>query len=139
LARLSALMLDYAVIMTTDYAKCVIRVGDKELSPSSRQKLRSLQREIDQTVRRFIERGIADRSIISSDVRLMAFTLTGALNWIARWYEPMGAQTPEQIAQHCVGLLISGIAPRAEKPRAPEGREQPRSAKKNIRPGNAHS
>lgn len=113
LDRLKALMRGYAVIMTKDFGMCVTRTADHELSAESRAKFRALKREIDQTVRQVVEEGIADGSIASGDSRLMTFTLSGALNWVARWYEPTGSLTAEQIADATVETLVRGLAPRS--------------------------
>ena len=114
LDRLKALMHDYAVIMTKDFGMCVTRTADNELSDESRARFRILKREIDAIVRGVIEDGMKDGSIETGDVRLMTFTLAGALNWIARWYDPRGPLTPEQIAQGTVATLVRGIASRAQ-------------------------
>ena len=111
-ARLEAMMRDYAVIMTEDFGKCVTRVADHELTPESRRKQRAIKREIDATVRATVEEGIADGSIVARDVRLLTFTVTGALNWIAKWYEPGGRYTPDEVAAECVAMLVDGLAPR---------------------------
>lgn len=110
--RLKALMRGYAVIMTKDFGMCVTRTADHELSAESRSRFRALKREIDMTVRQVVEGGMADGSIVSGDSRLMTFTLSGALNWIARWYEPTGSLTAEQIADATVETLVQGLAPR---------------------------
>lgn len=112
LERLKALMRDYAVIMTKDFGMCVTRTADHELSDESRARFRALKREIDAAVRRVVEAGIKDGSISPADPRLVTFTITGALNWIARWYDPKGALRPEEIAEGCVATLVSGLAPR---------------------------
>lgn len=115
LKRLRRLMHDYAVIMTMDFGMCVIRTADHELSPESRAKFRALKREIDHTVRRVVEQGMTDGTLAKGDPRLVTFTLTGALNWIARWYDPKGPLTPQQVADGCVGTLVTGLAARQEK------------------------
>lgn len=70
LERLRRLMLDYAVIMTRDFGMCVTRTADHELSDESRTKFRALKREIDQTVRRVVEQGMAEGTIAAADPRL---------------------------------------------------------------------
>lgn len=115
LERLRRLMLDYAVIMTRDFGMCVTRTADHELSDESRTKFRALKREIDQTVRRVVEQGMAEGTIAAADPRLVTFTLTGALNWIARWYDPQGPLTPQQVAEGTVATLIAGLAARDTK------------------------
>lgn len=110
--KLRALMRDYALIMTRDFGICVTRTADHELTAASRAKFRELKLEIDETIRGVIEEGIRDGSIAAGDVRLMTFTIAGALNWIARWYEPTGSLTPGEIAEGCVNTLVLGLSPR---------------------------
>lgn len=112
LERLRRLMRDYAIIMTRDFGMCVTRTADHELSGESRARFRALKREIDQTVRRVVEQGMADGSIARGDPRLVTFTLAGALNWIARWYDPDGARAAEDVADATVATLVNGLAPR---------------------------
>lgn len=110
LERLRRLMRDYAVVMTQDFGMCVTRTADHELSDESRARFRALKREIDQTVRRVVEQGMADGTLAGGDPRLVTFTLTGALNWIARWYDPAGPLSPQQIAEGTVATLMAGLA-----------------------------
>ncbi len=112
LERLTRLMRDYAIIMTKDFGMCVTRTADHELTAESRANFRALKREIDQTVRHVVEQGMADGTVANGDPRLVTFTLTGALNWIARWYDPKGPLTPEQIADGAVAMLVAGLAAR---------------------------
>jgi AcrR family transcriptional regulator len=109
LERLQALMRDYALIMTRDFGMCVTRTADHELSAESRKKFRSLKREIDGTVRRVVADGMRDGTIAPGDPLLVTFTLTGALNWIARWYDTNGPLSREQVADGCVATLVKGL------------------------------
>lgn len=110
--RLRALLNDYAVTMTKDFGMCVIRTSDHELTPESRTKFRALKREIDETIRRVIEDGMADGSIARGDARIATFTVTGALNWIAKWFDPSGPMSSEEVAAAAVETLMAGLAPR---------------------------
>jgi len=112
LERLKRLMRDYAITMTKDFGMCVTRTADHELSGDSRTKFRALKREIDQTVRKVVEQGMADGTLAQGDPRLVTFTLTGALNWIARWYDPNGPLTSQEVADGTVATLVAGLATR---------------------------
>lgn len=112
LDRLRALMEKYAEVMTMDFGKSVTRTSDAELSPESRIILRQVKSQIDHALRASIEAGIADGSIAPCDVRNAAFTIAGALNWIARWYEPDGPLSAAEVATQTAGFLIDGLAPR---------------------------
>ncbi|WP_454919190.1 TetR/AcrR family transcriptional regulator [Xanthobacter sediminis] len=112
LDRLRALMEKYAEVMTMDFGKSVTRTSDAELSPESRIILRQVKSQIDHALRASIEAGISDGSIAPCDVRNAAFTIAGALNWIARWYEPDGPLSAAEVAKQTAGFLIHGLAPR---------------------------
>src|SRR5690606_4207252 len=102
----------YARIMTEDFGMCVTRTADHELSDESRARFRALKREIDDTIRSVVEEGMADGSIAPGDAKIVTFVATGALNWIARWYDPKGSMSAEEIARSCVETLIDGFKPR---------------------------
>lgn len=109
LDRLRNFLTRYAEINMADFGRCVIRTGEEMLSPEGAKRFRGFKREIDQSLRRLIEAGIADGSIAPVDVKLTSFTLAGALNWPGRWYEPGGPMTAGAIAETMVALLIDGI------------------------------
>jgi AcrR family transcriptional regulator len=111
--RLKALMRRYAIIMTQDFGMCVTRTADHELSAGAKAQFRALKREIDHTVRRVIADGMRDGSIAPGDPKMVTFALTGALNWIARWYDPEGPLSPDEIADGCLAVLLHGLAPRS--------------------------
>lgn len=114
LDRLSTLINAYALIKTQDFGICVSRTTDDQLRPASRAKFRALKRDIHDILETVVTDGMADGSIVPGDARLVAFTIAGSLNWIARWYDHDGAMTPEEIAKGMTVALTDGLAPRSE-------------------------
>ncbi len=114
LQRLRALLIDYAMMMSDGFGACVGRTPDYALSPESLKRIKTLKRETDVVVRRVIEAGIADGSIVPCDLRLTTFTVLGSLNWISRWYDPAGPLSKRQIAETCVKTLIGGLTARQD-------------------------
>ena len=112
LARLRSFLRQYARVNMDDFGRCVIRTGDELLSPDGAARFRALKAEIDRAMRALIADGIADGSIACGDVRLIAFTLAGALNWPARWHDPAGAGSAADLADEMVDILTGGLAPR---------------------------
>ena len=109
LDRLKAFLRRYAEINMEDFGRCVIRTGDETLSPESRREFRALKGEIDREMREVIAEGVADGSIHAPDVRLTAFTLAGALNWPARWFNPEGRDDRREVAAAMVEILCEGL------------------------------
>jgi AcrR family transcriptional regulator len=112
LDRLRGFLRRYAEINMDDFGRCIVRTGDEALSAESAARFRALKGQIDQAMRALIREGIDDGSIAGGDVTLIAFTLAGALNWPARWYDPDKGATAEAIATTMVDILTGGLAPR---------------------------
>ena len=112
LGRLRIFLQQYAEIIMNDYGRCVIRTTDEALSNESALRFRELKKEIDTEMRTLIRAGIKDKSIARGDVKMIAFTLAGALNWPARWHNPNGKHSAKKIAADMVDILTSGLAAR---------------------------
>ncbi len=110
LDRLRALIRAYALGAMDDFAMCLIRLDDRDLSPEGQVTIRARKRELDRMFRTTIEAGIADGSIRPCDARLAAFAVAGALNWIGQWYRPASSTSPETIADEFAEQLSRGLA-----------------------------
>lgn len=110
LDRLIVLWTEYAHIVTGDFGRCLILVGEDPLPPETRKELRALKGKIDKRFRRLIEAGIADGSIRPCDPKLLAFASAGALSWIARWYKIDGDQDVNEIAKQTIEFFLGGIS-----------------------------
>lgn len=109
LERLMVLWTEYAHIVTEDFGRCLILVGEDPLPAETRKDLRALKGKIDKRFRGLIEAGIADGSIRACDPKLLAFAAAGALSWIARWHDPAGPLSVDHIARETIGLFVNGI------------------------------
>ncbi|MCC6827340.1 MAG: TetR family transcriptional regulator [Novosphingobium sp.] len=112
LERLRRFLCRYAEVIMDDFGRCVILSGDETLSPKGGRKLRAMKRQVDTALRTLIQEGIADGSIAPTDPKIMAFTLAGAVQWPARWYDPDGEIGPQDMSRRIAELLIAGLAPR---------------------------
>jgi hypothetical protein len=90
--------------------------------------IRALKVEIDQGIRRLLREGVKDGSIQPCDLKMAAFALAGALNWIAHWYRANQAMTAAQIADAFVMIFEEGLRPRTPARRRNPGRATARSA-----------
>ena len=111
--RLRSFLIVYTQVNMSDFGRCVIRTPDEALSEESREVLRGLKRQIHAEMRSLIAEGQADGSIACEDANLLAFTLAGALNWPARWYDESRGHSPEETAMRLVDNLAAGFLPRS--------------------------
>lgn len=113
--RLRAFLVRYAQVNMADFGQCVIRTGDELLSPAGLARMRDLKRPIDAAMRTMIAEGIEEGSIAPCDAKLLAFTIAGALNWPARWYNAAGERSAAELAEAMVAMLATGFAARGER------------------------
>ena len=110
--KLVAVMRQYAEIATMDFGMCVIRVGEDPLPAPAKSELRRMKAGLDRVFRDLVQQGIEEGSIGPCDPKLAAFTIAGALSWIARWYQPGGDKSATEIADEVIGLLLKGLTVR---------------------------
>ena len=111
MARLRALICAYAAIMTQQFGMCLVRLDEHELTPKALARVRERRQMVNQRFEEYIAMGIKDGSILPCDVRLTAFWLAGALNWISRWYKPGRGMSSEDIGEFYADNLTRGLAP----------------------------
>lgn len=110
--RLRAFLKRYGEINMSDFGKSVVLTGEEVLSPDIAEQIRKMKREVDEAMRKLILAGMDDGSIAPGNVRLIAFTLAGALNSPARWYDPGKSESEQDIAAAIVDILTKGLEPR---------------------------
>ncbi len=110
--RLNAVLRQYAQAVASDFGWCMVIAEHQDLSDTMSSHIRDLKSEIDQGIRRLLREGVKDGSIHPCDVKMTAFALAGALNWIAHWYRANQAMTAAQIADAFVTLFEDGLRPR---------------------------
>jgi AcrR family transcriptional regulator len=111
LERLRGLIRAYAMAITTDFGRCVVRLDDRELLPEVRDQVRTTKRRFDKSFRDTIACGIADGSIKSCDVAMTSFVITGALNGIGGWFAPGGKKSSHVVAEHFADQLTQSLVP----------------------------
>ena len=112
LERLRRLIRIYAETMTTTYGKSLVRLDDRDMDETNRRAILQRKREIDGVFRDLIAAGIADGSIRATDVRMAAFAIAGALNWIGHWHRTDGPLSPEEIGKDFALRLTAGLESR---------------------------
>lgn len=110
LQKVEAFIHSYANVMTLNFGRCVMRLDEGDLTKDARAEVRAYKRKIDRRLRFFIQEGIDDGSVARCDIKLAAFSIAGALNWICMWYEPAGPLSAEEIAAQFARTLTHGLA-----------------------------
>lgn len=127
--RLNTVLRQYAQAVASDYGWCMVIAEHQDLSPSMSSHIRTLKVEIDQGIRRLLREGVKDGSIQPCDVKMTAFAMAGALNWIAHWYRANQGMTAPQIADAFVTIFEEGLRPRAARRKSATRSTRPDSSK----------
>jgi AcrR family transcriptional regulator len=115
-ARLNTVLRQYAQAVASDFGWCMVIAEHQDLSATMSEHIRALKVEIDQGIRRLLREGVKDGSIEPCDVKMTAFALAGALNWIAHWYRANQGMTAAQVADAFVTIFEEGLRPRTPAP-----------------------
>ncbi len=110
--RLNEVVRQYARAIASDFGWCMVRAEDQDLGPELGRQIKALKSDIDQGMRRLLQRGINDGSIEPCDIKLTAFAMAGALNWIAHWYRDRQPMTVDELAEAFVAVFERGLLPR---------------------------
>jgi TetR/AcrR family transcriptional regulator len=81
------------------------------LSPAHLKAVVHRRDRFDRGMRLIIEEGMATGAFAAGDPKLLGFAMLGALNWIARWFNPSGPSSSEEIATRFADYLIAGLRP----------------------------
>ena len=81
------------------------------LSPAHLKAVIVRRDRFDRGMRLILEEGIATGVFAPGEPKLVAFAMLGALNWIARWFNPAGPASSDQIATRFAEYLIAGLRP----------------------------
>jgi len=128
--KLTLTIKNYVVGLTTDLEYFSILVDVSALRPRERSYVISYRDRFEAKMRKFVEEGIADGSILPCEPKFAIFTIMGAVSWVPSWYSPNGERSGEEIADLLIGFFSRGIQPRSVSPEN-EVADRPAKAKAN--------
>jgi len=79
------------------------------LTPAHRRAVIHRRDKFDRGMRLIIEEGMATGVFKHSDPKLLGFAMLGAINWIARWFNPNGPSTSDEVATRFADYLLAGL------------------------------
>jgi TetR/AcrR family transcriptional regulator, cholesterol catabolism regulator len=85
-------------------------VEENNIPEDVRVKFRHSKRLADHLIREMIEEGQAQGVFVSVDARLAEFALMGMCNWLFRWYNSAGSQSPASVAETFSRIFVHGLS-----------------------------
>jgi len=108
-AKLRKLVLAFVHTILDDLHGTALTLDPEALSPPLLKRVIAQRDEFDQGMRAIIQQGIDQGSFRPGDPKMIAFAMMGAVNWIAKWFDPAGAQTSDQIGDAFADYLVGGL------------------------------
>lgn len=79
------------------------------LSPRHQAEVIAARDRYEQGLRDIVRRGVAAGEFRPVDPKLAVFAILGAINWVARWYSPLGSIRPQILGAHFADHLVRGL------------------------------
>ncbi|HJQ35653.1 MAG TPA: TetR/AcrR family transcriptional regulator [Thermoanaerobaculia bacterium] len=108
--RLRFVITTHARIVTRGDGVVTILVDEaRALSPAQNRNVVRMKRKYIDCLRDTLEEMKQQRKLRDLNVTVAAFSITGAINWLSRWYRPGGALSAEEIAWQIADIALSGV------------------------------
>lgn len=103
----------YGLRILDDFGRCVILTPDDVLSVEAQTELHAQKRQVHQAFVEILQQAMQDGAISSQHhPKLLAVTLTGAMNSAANWYRAEGELSAHEVVTQMVEILMQGLLPR---------------------------
>jgi len=103
-------MADYLREMIGAMGVPVLILEENALTGAQADHIIALRDEFEKRMRRLVEEGMADGSILTLNPKLAMFMLLGAVHWVTKWYSPDGPWTADDVAEALIEMATRGLA-----------------------------
>lgn len=103
--RLYRLVYNFVLVMTGSPTNTFILLEPGTLDERHSKEILEERRWLEHDLRELVRDGIADKSIVPCDPKLVTFIIVGAQNWIGRWFRPDAGWSGEQIAAGYAAMM----------------------------------
>ncbi len=100
----------YGLRILDDFGRCVILTPDEVLSTQAQSQLHAQKRQVHQAFVNMLQQAMQEGAISQQHhPKLLAVTLTGAMNSAANWYRVDGELSAEEVVNQMVEILMQGL------------------------------
>ena len=108
-AKLRRLVLAFVHLILDELHATALTLDPEALSPPLLRKIIAKRDQFDHGMRDIIQQGIDQGVFAPGDPKLIEFAMMGAINWIAKWFDPAGPQTSTTIGDAFADYLVGGL------------------------------
>ena len=113
--KLRRLVLAFVHTILDELHGTALTLNPESLSPALLKRVVAKRDQFDRGVRSIIQQGIDQGVFVAGDPKMIEFAIMGAVNWIAKWFDPDGPMSSDQIGEAFADYLVGGLM---RKPRA---------------------
>lgn len=107
--KLRRLILAFVHLLLDELQATALTIDLQALSPPLLAKIIARRDAFDRGVRRIIQTGMEQGLFAAGNPKMIAFAMMGAVNWIAKWYDPKGPMTSVAIGDAFADYLVDGL------------------------------
>ena len=107
--KLRKLVLAFVHLILDELQGTALTLDPEALSPPLLKRVIAKRDQFDRGIRAIIQQGIDQGVFKPGDPKMIEFAMMGAVNWIAKWFDPAGAMTSEQIGDAFADYLVGGL------------------------------
>jgi AcrR family transcriptional regulator len=107
--KLRRLVLALIHLILDDLHGTALTLDPEALSPAPLKRIVAKRDEFDHGIRAIIQEGIDQGAFRAGDPKMIEFAMMGAVNWIAKWFDPAGEMTSNQIGDAFADYLVGGL------------------------------
>jgi AcrR family transcriptional regulator len=110
-AALETIVRGHLTVLLDPATAGAVHLDFEDLPKPLLKKLVEKRDRYERAVRAVMEEGQRHGQIFAGDPKVQTFVLLGALNWAARWFNPSGPLSVEDVAEVYVPQLLKGLLP----------------------------
>lgn len=108
--KLRELIIAFVQMIIDELNGVALTLDLQPLSPVRLRKIIAKRDRFDRGIRDVLREGMKAGAFREGDAKLLSFAILGAVNWIARWYNPRGPAHSAEISRAFADYLIAGLA-----------------------------
>src|SRR5215207_3660763 len=107
--KLRKLILAFVHLILDELHGTALTLDPEALSPPLFKRVIAKRDQFDQGIRAIIQQGIDQGVFRRGDPKMIEFAMMGAVNWIAKWFDPAGPMTSDHIGDAFADYLVGGL------------------------------
>jgi len=107
--QLAYVIREHVRVMTEELEGSPLAFEVSALSPDRRTEIIAGRDRYEAVLRDLVARGVKKGELRPVDPKIAVFAILGAINWIARWYDPEGGADGTALGEEFADLLIRGL------------------------------